>query len=83
MAVIAYITEAAVVGKTLTHLGLPTTPPPVSPAWLPEQVELLQDDVMCGRNEDGHHRRGRGPPDPDIATMFESDRREDDGDWAA
>ena len=83
MAVIAYITEAAVVGKILTHLGLPTTPPPVSPTRLPEQVELFQDDVMCERNEDGHHRRGRGPPDPDITTMFESDGGEDDGDWAA
>ena len=32
MTVIAYITEAAVVAKILTHLGLPTAPPPLFPA---------------------------------------------------
>jgi hypothetical protein len=84
MTVIAYLTEAAVVGKILTHLGLPTTSPPVSPARLPEQVELFEDDTMCGRSEDGHPPRGRGPPpEPGIGTMFESDGPEDDADWAA
>jgi len=76
--------DAAVVAKILTHLGLPTTPPPVSPARLPEQVELFEDDTTYGRSENGHHRRGRGPPAAsDIETLFDSDGPEDDGDWAA
>ena len=32
MTVIAYITEVAVVARILSHLGLPTEPPELSPA---------------------------------------------------
>ena len=43
MSVIAYITEAAVVTKILTHLGLPTEPPALSPARGPAQLELYSE----------------------------------------
>ena len=32
MTVISYITDAKVVSKVLTHLGLPTSAPPITPA---------------------------------------------------
>ena len=83
MTVIAYITEAAVVGKILAHLGLPTTPPPVSPARLPEQVELFDDDAMCKRSENGHHQRGRGPPPEARGALLERDEPDDDDEWTA
>ena len=83
MAVVAYITEAAVVGKILTHLGLPTTPPPVSPARLSEQVELFEDDDVCGRRENSRQPRGRGPPAERGGVLLDRDGPEDDGEWAA
>ena len=32
MTVIAYLTDPALLGKILTHLGLPASPPPLAPA---------------------------------------------------
>lgn len=84
MAVIAYITEAAVLAKILSHLGLPSAPPPILPARLPEQTELFEDDTPWGRSDRGRQGRGRGPPsERDTGTLFDSDAPEDDGDWAA
>jgi len=84
MTVIAYITEAAVVGKILRHLGLPATPPPLSPARVPEQVELFDDETICGRwSENGQHPRGRGPPPERSGTLLGHDGPEDGDEWAA
>ena len=47
MTVMAFITEAAVVQKILSHLGLPQSSPPLSPARLPAQSELELDQPGC------------------------------------
>jgi hypothetical protein len=61
MTVIAYLTDPVVVEKILVHLGLPTTPPQLSPARLSLQVEMFEDDVT--QVEPAPPRRGgRGPP---------------------
>ena len=63
LTVVAYITEAAVVAKILTHLGLPTTPPPLSPARRRGQMELLDDwPAQCAPAESPPRRGGRAPP---------------------
>jgi len=65
LTVVAYITEAAVVAKILAHLGLPTTPPPLSPARRRGQMEMeLGDDrpTESGRAESLPRRGGRAPP---------------------
>jgi hypothetical protein len=40
MRILAFITAAEPVDAILTHLGLPTTPPPLSPARGPPQHDL-------------------------------------------
>ncbi|HUF31423.1 MAG TPA: hypothetical protein VMM77_12295 [Gemmatimonadaceae bacterium] len=40
MRILAFITAAEPVDAILTHLGLPTTPPPLSPARAPPQHDL-------------------------------------------
>ena len=47
MTVIAYLTEAAVVEKILTHWGLPARPPPLAPARRPGQLELFDSDELA------------------------------------
>ena len=41
---IAFITDAAVINKILTHVGLPTEAPPVAAARAPPQLELDYED---------------------------------------
>ena len=63
LTVVAYITEVAVVAKILTHLGLPTTPPPLFPARRRGQMELLDDrPTDCAPAEPLPRRGGRAPP---------------------
>jgi hypothetical protein len=45
MVIIAFITDPQVLRKILKHLGLPTRPPPLSPAHLPQQHALDFDFV--------------------------------------
>jgi hypothetical protein len=45
MVVIAFLTDPQVLRKILNHLGLPTHPPPLSPARLPQQHLLDLDSV--------------------------------------
>ena len=63
LTVVAYITEVAVVAKILAHLGLPTTPPPLSPARRRGQMELLDDwPPESAPAESLPRRGGRAPP---------------------
>jgi len=63
MTVIAYITEVAVVTKILTHLGLPSEPPQLSPARGPAQLELWDDSEATGPDGAGvASTQARGPP---------------------
>jgi hypothetical protein len=43
MRILAFIAADEPKDATLTHLGLPTTPPPLSPAREPPQPELAFD----------------------------------------
>jgi len=45
MTVLACLTDPAVVAKIRPHLGLPQSPPPLSPARLDPQVELFDNDL--------------------------------------
>jgi hypothetical protein len=68
MVVLAFLTDPTVVQKILAHLGLPTTPPPVAPARLPAQEELLPDAAGDDASQDPDDHRSpetasaRGPP---------------------
>jgi len=66
---LAFLTDAAVVKKILTHLRLPTEPPPLHPARLQEQEDLFPDLVDDDVNQDPgeppsapHAALARGPP---------------------
>ena len=41
---IAFISDDSVINKILTHVGLPTEPPPVAAARAPPQLDLDYDD---------------------------------------
>jgi hypothetical protein len=63
MTVIAYLTDPAVVGKILAHLGLPIAPPRLSPARLSPQIEMFEDPSPDHVGSARPRRRGgRGPP---------------------
>jgi hypothetical protein len=66
MTVIAYISDPTVAVKILTHLGLPTTSPPLAPARLPAQADFFEED---GEVDVGPQaipiRAARGPPGGD------------------
>jgi hypothetical protein len=86
MVVIAYITEVAVVTKILTHLGLPSEPPELSPARGPAQLELW-DEQQCSAPHTtlAGASQSRGPPSragPDFAVEPD-DFVEPDFDWGA
>lgn len=61
MTVIAYLTEVAVVEKILTHLALPASPPPLSPARRLGQMELF-DELPTDRCSTPPTPQGRAPP---------------------
>ena len=48
MQLVACLSDPNVVAKILAHLGLPTSPPPLSPARWPEQLGLLIDCDQTG-----------------------------------
>ena len=79
MMVLAYLTERAVLEKILTHLGLPQSPPPLSPARRPAQAELCESwDVerFAGwSSRDGLRSSGeiRGPPPEERGDLPEHD----------
>ncbi len=79
MMVLAYLTERAVLDKILTHLGLPSSPPPLSPARRPEQAELCErwdEQRSAGRSSrDGRTASGeiRGPPPEERGDLRERD----------
>ena len=83
MTAIAYITEVAVVTKILTHLGLPSDPPELSPARGPAQMDLWDDlGAMGPDSARAGSTQSRGPPsraghgplsDPDDAVLVDYD----------
>ena len=68
MVVLAFLTDPTVVQKILAHLGLPTVPPPLTPARLAAQEERFPDAPdEASQDPDDHHRSpetgsARGPP---------------------
>ena len=85
MNVIAYITELAVVTKILTHLGLPSEPPELSPARGSAQLELWDGLDATGSDSAGAgSTQSRGPPSrAGPEPPFESDAPVADFDWGA
>jgi len=64
MVVLAFLTDAAVVQKILAHLRLPTEPPPLRPARLPQQEDLFPDLP----DDDGNQDPGE-PPSASRAAL--------------
>jgi hypothetical protein len=76
MIVLAFLSDPSVVKRVLIHLKLPTSPPPVAPARLPEQEDMFWDqtptnDVYTNDDTDelhettaqsAHQHAARGPP---------------------
>ena len=85
MTVIAYITEAVVVTKILTHLGLPSEPPALSPARGPAQLELFDEGWGSAGRARPEARRSRAPPSSTGAEfVVEPDELpEPEDDWGA
>jgi hypothetical protein len=79
MSVIAYLTDAVVVAKILAHLGLPSSPPPISPARISAQMEMF-DDERLGRRPS---RGARGPPSRHGHAASDIDDSTDATDWGA
>jgi len=67
LTVLAYLTEAKVVEKILSHLGLPTRPPPIAPARFPEQPHLFEPAATLSA------RDNRRPPAAPPAELFRAD----------
>ena len=91
LTVIAYLTNPPVLRKILSHLDLPTTPPPLAPARYPEQQLDLFDEHDHDHDDDNHFTpgapprpSGRSPPSPDPPLQAAVDRTVDpDHDWGA
>jgi hypothetical protein len=91
MQLLAYISEAKVVEKILTHLGQPTSPLPLSPARLPAQLDLFDereerrtDARLSSPIRHGRSQGSRAPPEPeDGEWMVELDEPFDTGAWGA
>jgi hypothetical protein len=71
MVVLAFLTDPAVLRRILTHLSLPTAPPPLAPARssatdfepVPEPaVDQSASDDADHESQAQASRRGRGPP---------------------
>jgi hypothetical protein len=79
MIVIAYLTERAVLEKILAHLGLPQSPPPLSPARRPEQAQLCEswdEQRSAGRSSRAWLVASgdiRGPPPEEVDDSPERD----------
>ena len=66
MVVLSYLTDPGVVAKILTHLILPTSPPPLTPATVDWQLELFDEEEppphLAGQAR-AHPPHWRSPPD--------------------
>jgi hypothetical protein len=68
MTVIAYLTDPNVLAKILTHLGLPTEPPPLSPTRFRGQMYFFEETLgsaetpMWSRGPQ-RHPSSRAPPE--------------------
>jgi len=69
MVVMAMITSPRILDRILSHLGLPTHPPPIAPARLDSQTDLTLDDhppddayLDEPRLDHGRHATPRAPP---------------------
>jgi hypothetical protein len=83
MTVLAFLTDPAVVEKILTHLGLPASPPTLSPARLPAQVEMFDEpETMDLPSNGARARRSRGPPEQDDVA-WPINPPTDPSDWGA
>jgi hypothetical protein len=47
MRIIAFVLDPTVIERILTHIGEPTTPPEVLPAWAPPQAEIDFDQAAA------------------------------------
>jgi len=89
LTVLAYLTEAAVVDKILTHLGLPTRPPPIAPARSPEQQDLFEPTATTvgtrgNRRDQATPTAARAPPHPPESDDADLERTVDETmDWGA
>jgi hypothetical protein len=84
MTVVAYLTDAAVVAKILAHLGLSSSPPPISPARRSAQIEMFDDDSVDGDCRPPSRRRSaRGPPSWHRGAAVDNDDSADATDWGA
>ena len=62
MQLVACLSDPNVVAKILAHLGLPTSPPPLSPARWPEQLGLLIDCDQTGTADSADCPDAARPP---------------------
>ena len=68
MVVLAFLTDPSTVHRILTHLGLPTSPPPIAPARdpfddpEPEPESFPDDGAFDDRHPTAMSRAGRDPP---------------------
>ena len=63
MSIIAFVTDPVPVHSILSHLALPTRPPPLSPARAPPQTDLGFDQSS-----------GFDPADPEPIPEYEFDQ---------
>jgi hypothetical protein len=89
MTVIAYLTDPNVLCKILTHLGLPTEPPPLSPARFQGQLDFFEDPLEV-RERLGSSRAPRtqpscrAPPEQEQKEWtVELDEQRNAEDWGA
>jgi hypothetical protein len=88
MTVIAYLTQAAVVEKILTHLGLPASSPPLAPARRLGQLDLFDHTgelTAADRTAAPGSPGSRGPPrgPSDSPADDDIDPAADAFDWGA
>jgi len=85
MTVVAFLTDPKVVGKILAHLGLPASPPRLSPARLLAQVELFDEWQGDHPSPALPRTRGRAPPRPSAPSTRDAadDTFDDTFDWGA
>jgi hypothetical protein len=89
MTVIAYLTDPNVLCKILRHLGLPTEPPPLTPARFRGQLDFFEDPIeVRERSESSRaprtHLSSRAPPEPERGDWtVELDEPRNAEDWGA
>jgi len=85
MTVLAYITERQVLEKILSHLGLPTSAPPLAPARRldNEAAEFDFAKTPKQRSNPSRQAQARSPPDEEQEVWGEDSATDDDGFWGA